>query len=230
MQETKVKLITGEIIVIHEVKPTHNTPLLKNDYQRWLICGSSGTGKTMSLFSLLDFLMIPDVIFILGAGLSKKATYITLVDRFKNSNVIFIEDASEMKEKLNKDELEETTISNIIIVDDLSNTEMKNEEIIKLFGKGRHGHLNSILITQNPIDAPMTIRRNLTGIGICGGSIDTTPLHSLVRGVVSKKKFDALYQKTMIPDEFCSNPFMWVSFENIPGRSRFRKNFIFPAD
>ena len=209
-------------------KPVHKTILLENEFQTWLICGMTKSGKTESLFrTLLPKLMNPDCVFIVGKH-KEQSIYKSIVEFFekvtKIDNIKFIEDVNDVPSYMSIEKLKDTK-NNICIFDDLDESKqgIRNPIVTSLFTAGRHLKMNTILCHQNYYEVPKTIRRNLTGLAIFNMSSGLDVIYRDIKSFFESPAEYNEYVKNVIQAGDYS--FLWLTFGNCRQILRKRKNF-----
>lgn len=185
---------------------------------RIIICGSSGSGKTSTLLSLIH--AMPDTwenIFIttknkdeplynwLDEKLGKKGLKITEIDK----------DGMPDLDKLNKEQ------TNLIIMDDLVG-EKNQKPMEQWFLRGRKKNANMVYISQDYYSIPKMIRRNMTYLII-------KQLSSMKNLTMIAREFDIGIPKQELINIYkeatkSKQDFLMLDLE-APPNERFRKNF-----
>jgi len=168
-QNRKRKRHYDHIINVNEQQLTqHGNPFMPDGYRRILIVGSSFTGKTRSLCKILPLIGTPKkVFFYVPSGLDNDI-YKAIIEYYKKiRNVeIFELEKLEAIDDLLKDESLEEYDHNLIILDDLTKEDLESQTLFNLITRGRHRHLNIIIITQNYFAVPPGVRNNMTEMGL----------------------------------------------------------------
>lgn len=206
--------------------PIHVSKLYTNMYQRILIIGSSGTGKTYSLITLLPMLMVPKNLFLITRNY-QQPVYKSIIDYYKSNyatTVQVIDTVADIPKFINHDNLIGTK-NNIAILDDISSKDLDTDEVKDLFTQGRHLGVNVILINQSYYTVPIIIRQNLTGLCIFPLTSGLEVIFKDVRSYFKDKKaFDRVIGETILKGEKGSS--LYISLEpDINPAIRIRKNY-----
>ena len=203
-----------------------NNPFMPSVYPyRWLICGTSGSGKTNMLGNvLLKGWINYDKIAIYAPSLNDNATYKYITEQLEQvaaqndtpkSQLIMtgtsIDDIPPVEDF-------ENGLRNIIIFDDML-TE-KNQKIIETyFTRGRHKGLCVFYLSQTYFDTPKLVRRNCNVVSLF--NMDGREVGELSRniGMSDKKKLMKYYKEaTQKPHGFLhidqTQSFDWAKYRN----------------
>jgi hypothetical protein len=202
-------------------------------FRRMLVSGSSLTGKThMVCHRLLPLMCLPNNLFIFSpnygqdcfnqiANLYKKIkTHV-----YRSDNLNDIEDLIFNKET---SVIKNGHINNIVIIDDfLERKELTNPFVKALFSRGRHKNISVILITQNQVEVPPTIKKNLTDTFIFSYTTDIIPIYR-----DCSRYFEDIHQFRELYNYSVSSPFsfMWICMDPFLENEdlRVRKGFYEP--
>ena len=203
--------------LLNNHNPHYDTHHIKLPF-RMIICGSSGSGKTQTLLSLIH--AMPETfenIFIITKNkdeplynwaeekLGKKGLKITEIDK----------DGLPDLDKLNKEE------TNLIVMDDLVG-EKNQKPMEQFFLRARKKNASLVYISQDYYSIPKMIRRNMTYLII-------KQLSSMKNLTMIAREFDVGISKKVLTDIYKEATksrldFLMMDLEASP-EDRFRKNF-----
>jgi hypothetical protein len=173
---------------------------------RLLVVGGSGCGKTNMIIDLLLNHVYFDRIYIYAKDLEEEfySFLERLLESSKESKVIKeYHMSTELDEKLNVDEHHKENGQTLIIFDDFI-TDKNQEEIKKLFVRGRKKNISSIYITQSFMDVPNMIRKNSNYIALFKLE-DTDDAKRIIKrfaGGDTEKKMDMYFDIIKVPYNF----------------------------
>ena len=196
---------------------------------RAVVCGSSGSGKTLAVFNLIRAFKCFDKFYL----------YVDPSDKLYQQLIRWIENSSGNKEVVVSDNIADLpsvediddSLNNLFIIDDqLTNTKgPASKNLVDIYTKGRRRNASVIYITQDffsPL-VPYCIRKNSKVI-ILTRFDDEKDLDNILnkyRGSWTPKQMKAIYNYCVKgDDENDKTHFMLIDTE-APANRRFRRDF-----
>ena len=135
----------------------HKTPLIPSGPRRILCVGSSGSGKTYGLLSLIPSLASLKAVAIFAKVQDQLAPVYESIQKYCKANKIDYSISSEIDPEIIR-ALAGKKGHKLVIVDDFSTGEQ--ELLVPLYSRGRHHQISVIDLCQNPYMAHKDIRNN----------------------------------------------------------------------
>jgi ABC-type iron transport system FetAB ATPase subunit len=173
------------------VIPHHHEFLKSHTFERCLIIGPSGSGKSYSLLFLLPKFATPTNLWLL-LGNPNQSIYKSIAKYYSDlgTNVVLLKSVKDLQ-KIPKDLSH--TVYNTVVIDDIDKDTLDDKKIVSLFTTGRHRKISTFLLVQNLFSVPTTIRKNLTSAIFFKQSSDITSVLKEIKAFVDKKMFLKYY-------------------------------------
>lgn len=204
------------------IKSEDEKPLKKNNQWvpknpfRMAMIGSSGTGKTNLLMTMLSDLMDYDKLYIISKSIHDQPIYQHLYTLSEYDESIKCYD--NIKD-FNIDDVD-GSLTNVLVYDDVV-TEKKDQPLIEQsFSYGRHKRCSIFYLSQSLFDTPKFIRMNCTSFCIfsLGDNRDVDGLHRIVGTDIDKNKFHEMYIQACV-----KTPHGFFFIDNDPRNPREKK-------
>lgn len=167
---------------------------------RCSIIGSSGSGKTCLLRTLIEKLLDYDTLYIICPSLERQGIYIKIKQLSEECE--YIKCYSSIAD-FNLEDLNEN-LTNIVIFDDVM-TEKKDQPLIeKAFSWGRHCSASIFYISQSFFAIPKNIRLNCSHYCIfpVGDSSEIDRIHGKLATNIDLNNFRKMFYEACIADKY----------------------------